>query len=278
MPRKSKPNNTLLPMFLIGGLDPNSPAMRHYKLVEGRYVQRPNEMMIGKVAAETYKVGSGDTLSLNGNRYKIVGISETGVAYEDAGAMLALREAQRLMGRPRAVTFMFVDVVDPAQTEAVLNVINRRFPEARASLSSEFAQSTNDLQQTEGMASAIRMLALIVGGIVVANTMIMSIFERTREIGTLRAVGWRRRRILGQILLESLFLCLVAATLGSLFGVGLLQLVTLAPGAGQFITATWSLEIFASAFVTAGILGILGGLYPAWRASKLEPAEALRYE
>ncbi len=75
-------------------------------------------------------------------------------------------------------------------------------------------------RQTLGMANAIRVLALIVGGIVVANTMIMSIFERTREIGTLRAVGWRKRRILGQIMLESLFLCLVAAALGSLFGLG----------------------------------------------------------
>ena len=267
-----------MPMFLLGGLDPNSPAMRHYKLVAGRYMQRPNEIVLGKVAAETYKVGIGDTLNLNDNRYKVVGITQTGTAYEDAGGMLALREAQRLMGRPRAVSFIFVDVKDPAQTQAVANVINTRFKEARASLSSEFAQSSNDLQTTQGMVSGIQALALIVGGIVVANTMIMSIFERTREIGTLRALGWRRRRILGQILLESLLLCLVAAVLGSLFGVGLLSLVTMAPGAGQFMSATWSPDIFLSAFVTAAVLGILGGLYPAWRATKLEPAEALRYE
>jgi ABC-type antimicrobial peptide transport system permease subunit len=267
-----------MPMFLVAGLDPNSPAMRHYKLVEGRYVQRPNEILLGKMAAKTYKVGVGDTLNVNDNRYKVVGISQTGTAYEDAGAMLALREAQRLMGRPRAVTFIFVDVKDPAQTESVMNVINTRFPEARASLSSEFAQSTNDLQTTEGMLAGIRALALIVGGIVVANTMIMSIFERTREIGTLRALGWRRRRILGQILLESLLLCLVSAVLGSLFGVGLLSLVTLTPGVGAFVSATWTPDVFVTAFITAAVLGILGGLYPAWRASKLEPAEALRYE
>jgi len=122
------------------------------------------------------------------------------------------------------------------------------------------------------------MLALIVGGIVVANTMIMSIFERTREIGTLRALGWRRRRILGQILLESLLLCLVAAVLGSLFGVLLMGSITMIPNVGSYLSATWNLQIFGSAFLTAGVLGILGGLYPAWRASKLEPAEALRYE
>lgn len=267
-----------MPMFLLGGLDPNSPAMRHYKLVEGRGVQRPNEILLGKVASETYKAEIGDTLDLNGNRYKVAGIFATGVAYEDAGGMLALREAQRLMGRPRAVTFIFVDVEDPAQTGAVIDAINRRFPAARASLSSEFAQSTNDLQTTEGMLAGIRALALIVGGIVVANTMIMSIFERTREIGVLRALGWRRRRILGQILLESLLLCLVSAVFGSILGVGLMTLATRAPGMGAFLSATWSADIFVSAFVTAGVLGVLGGLYPAWRASKLAPAEALRYE
>ena len=267
-----------LPMFLYGGLDPNSPAMQHYKLAEGRHVQRPNEIILGKIAAETYKAAVGDTLELLENRYKVVGIFETGVAYEDAGGMLAMREAQRIMGRPRAVTFIFADVKNPAQAQAVIDVINKRFPEARASLSSEFAQSTNDLQMTMGMASAIRMLALIVGGIVVANTMIMSIFERTREIGTLRAVGWRRRRILGQIMLESLFLCMVAAVLGSAIGVGFMTLITLAPSVGDFLSAKWNPEIFVSAFVTSAVLGIVGGLYPAWRASKLEPAEALRYE
>lgn len=267
-----------MPMFLFGGLDPTSPAMRHYRIVEGRSIQRPNEMILGKVAADNYKVKVGDTLSLNNNRYKIVGITQTGVAYEDAGGMLALREAQRLMGRPRAVTFIFVDVKDSAQTQQMVDLINKRFPEARASLSSEFAQNTNDLQMTMGMAAAIRYLALIVGGIVVANTMIMSIFERTREIGTLRALGWRRRRILGQILLESLLLCMVAAILGSAIGVGLMTLLTRIPNFGSYLSATWNTGIFVSAFVTAGVLAILGGLYPAWRASKLEPAEALRYE
>ncbi len=267
-----------MPMFLIGGLDPNSPAVRHYKLVEGRYMQRPNEMVIGQIAADTYTVGVGDSLDLNGNRYRIVGITATGVAFEDGGGMVALREAQRIMGRPRTVSFIFVDVNDPAQAEQVVAAINARFPEARASISSEFSQNTNDMQTTMGMLNAIQMLALFIGGIVVANTMIMSIFERTREIGTLRAVGWRRRRILSQVLLESLFLCLVSAVFGSAIGVASISLIAQAPLFGQFISATWSVQIFVSAFATAAVLGVLGGLYPAWRAGQLEPAEALRYE
>lgn len=271
-------SNSELPLFIISGLDPNSAAIAHYKLVEGHYVQRPNEMLIGKVAAETYKIALGDTMTLYDNRYKVVGVFETGVSFEDGGGMIALREAQRLLNRGRTVSFIFVDVQNPAQAQAVANAIDRRFPEARASLSSEFAQNTDDMQSMFAMVAAIRILAMLVGGIVVANTMIMSIFERTREIGTLRAVGWEARRILGQILQESLYLCGVAGVAGALFGVLLLSGLTLIPAAAQFVSPTWNVQTFVTAFGVAIVLGIVGGLYPAWRASQLRPVEALRYE
>ncbi len=267
-----------MPIFIVGGLEPDSPPMSHYKLVEGRYIRRPNEIMLGKIASETYKVGLGDTITLYNNRYKVVGITETGVSFEDSGGMLALQEAQRLLARPRSVTFIFVDVEEPAQAAALVEVINQRFPEARASLSSEFAQNTNDIQTTLAMTNAIHLLALTVGGIVVANTMIMSIYERTREIGTLRALGWRRRHILSQIVQESLYLCLFAGVMGALFAVLLLTAVSSIPGFTQIIRPSWNLEIFVSATGVVLLLGLLGGLYPAWRASRLQPVEALRYE
>jgi ABC-type antimicrobial peptide transport system permease subunit len=267
-----------MPMFLVGGIDQSSPAMAHFKLLEGRYIRRPNEIIIGKLAAETYKVAVGDTLALYENRYKIVGVFETGVTYEDGMGILALREAQRLLSRPRSITFIFVDVIEPAQAGAVVAAINRRFPEARASLSSEFAESTNDIQSTLAMTNAIRLLAAIVGGIVVANTMIMSIHERTREIGVLRALGWSRKRILRQILQESLYLCLLAALLGCVMGVALLSTATMLPEVSQFVALEWDLETFGAAIGVALLLGALGGLYPAWRASRLLPVEALRYE
>ncbi len=267
-----------LPFFMFGGLDPNSTAMRHYKLAEGRYIQRPNEIMLGKIAAETYKVGVGDTFAINENRYRVVGITETGNAFEDGGGTLALREAQRLLGRPRSVTFIFVDVKEPSQAQVVVEAINQRFPDARASQSSEFAQNTNDMESMRAMTDAIRMLAMIVGGVVVANTMIMAIYERTREIGTLRAVGWRRWRILSQIMQESLYLCLTAALFGSVLGVILLALLVRLPYMNGFLRAEWSAGTFLTATALALLLGLLGGIYPAWRASKLQPVEALRYE
>ncbi len=195
-----------------------------------------------------------------------------------AAASWPCRSRRTLLGRQRSVTFIFVDVKEPSQAPAVVAAIDKRFPEARASLSSEFAENTNDIQSTKAMTNAIRLLALLVGGIVVANTMIMSIYERTREIGTLRAVGWRQRRILNQIMQESLYLCLFAGILGSIFGVVVVTLIAMIPGANQFIAPAWSVGTFAVAIGVAVVLGLLGGLWPAWRASRLQPVEALRYE
>jgi ABC-type antimicrobial peptide transport system permease subunit len=267
-----------MPMFMLAGMDPNSAAMAHYKLVEGRAVSRPNEILIGKLAADNYKVGLGDVLTLYDNRYKIVGIYETGTAYEDGAGMLALREAQRLLGRPLSVSFIFVDVNKPSEAEVVRAALERRFPEAQVSLSSDFAQDSDTMAQMDAMTTAIGLLAMVVGGIVVANTMMMSIYERTREIGTLRALGWRKRRILGQVVQESLLLCLLAGLFGSILGVALVWLIGRVPVVSSYLTIRWEAAVFIRAVVLALAVGLIAGLYPAWRASRMQPVEALRYE
>ena len=211
--------------------------MAHYQLVEGRLLARPNEIMIGKTAAKNYKVGVGDTITLYDNRYKIVGLYETGVAYEDGGSVIALREAQRVLNRPRSVSFIFVDVVNPDDANAVRAALERRFPDAQASLSSQFAEDSDAKAQMDAFAAVIGILAMLVGGIVVANTMMMSIYERTREIGTLRALGWPKRSILSQVVQESLWLCLVAGVLGSVLGVVMLWGISKIPMADSMIMA-----------------------------------------
>jgi ABC-type antimicrobial peptide transport system permease subunit len=265
-------------MFMLAGMDPNSAAMAHYSLVEGRPIARPNEILVGRVAADNYNVGLGDVLTLYDNRYKIVGIYETGTAYEDGAGMLALREAQRLLGRPRSVSFIFVDVNKPSEAESVRATLERRFPEAQVSLSSEFAQDSDTMAQMDAMTAVIGLLAVVVGGIVVANTMMMSIYERTREIGTLRALGWRKRRILGQVMQESLMLCLLAGLFGSILGVAFVWLIGMVPGVNAYLTIRWDTQTFLRAVVLALAVGLVAGLYPAWRASRMQPVEALRYE
>jgi putative ABC transport system permease protein len=106
----------------------------------------------------------------------------------------------------------------------------------------------------------------------------MSIYERTREIGTLRALGWRKRRILGQVVQESLLLCLAAGLFGSILGVVLVWLVGRVPVVNAYLTIRWEASIFLQSVGLALAVGLVAGLYPAWRASRMQPVEALRYE
>ena len=127
------------------------------------------------------------------------------------------------------------------------------------------------------MTNAIVLMALIVGGIVILNTMIMTIYERTREIGTLRALGWQKRRILGMVVREAVLLSLLSGVVGIVLGMALTKLISLVPVA-SYLSAEYDLAIFVQTLAVTLVLGVLGGLYPAWRASRLSPVEALRYE
>ncbi|MFN3309694.1 MAG: ABC transporter permease, partial [Anaerolineales bacterium] len=131
---------------------------------------------------------------------------------------------------------------------------------------------------TEVMLNAISFLAIFVGGIGVLNTMLMAVFERTREIGVLRALGWRRRRVLGMILKEALVLGLLGGCAGIVVAFILAFGLNQSPLVGGLLTTVWEWDIFARALGVAITLGILGGIYPSYRATRLQPVEALRYE
>jgi putative ABC transport system permease protein len=120
----------------------------------------------------------------------------------------------------------------------------------------------------------IAAISLVVGGIGVMNIMLVSVTERTREIGLRKAVGAKRRAILMQFLIETLTLTFI----GGLIGIGLGWLVAAIVRAANLIEAVVTPDSILIAFVVTSVVGLLAGLYPAWRASRLRPIEALRYE
>ena len=264
--------------FILQGFAPNEYAIRRFTILEGEVINNNRQVMIGRMIAEALKKEVGDTMVLGGSRFRIVGIYESGVSWEEMGGILTLRDAQTFVGRPRKVTMYAVKVHDPLQAEAVVERINRQNPEAHAALSGDFVEQMPDMEASEGIMDGISILAIVVGGLGVLNTMLMAVLERTREIGVLRALGWRRRAVLIMIMNESLLLAMLGGVAGIGIAFGLTYLMGLAPMVGDVFSPVWEWDLFVRALFIALLLGLLGGVYPAFRATRLQPVEALRYE
>jgi ABC-type lipoprotein release transport system permease subunit len=265
-------------MFMLQGYVTNEAAIQRFQVAEGSPLTGNRQIILGRAMSTALKKGIGDTIELSGKRFRIVGIFETGVSWEEMGGVVTLRDAQAVMGKPRQVTMLAVKVKDLEQAQELVTQINQRSTSARADLTGEFVEQLPDMQYTNLIMNGISILAIFVGGLAVLNTMLMAVIERTREIGVLRAVGWRRRFVLTLILREALIL----GILGGAGGVGIAFLLTYVmqqlPGIGQALAPIWAWDVFIRALVVALLLGLAGGLYPAYRATRLQPTEALRYE
>ena len=156
-----------------------------------------------------------------------------------------------LFGKPRQVTMLYINVDDPQQAESIRQTIQSAFPEIAVAPSSEFVESGPEMQSMNAMMWAISAMAILVGGIGMANTMFMSVFERTREIGTLRALGWRRRRVLWAVLKESLVLGLIGVLIGVAFSALLSFILRLIPMWGEALMIILSAALLLQALIIA---------------------------
>ncbi len=267
--------------FSVTGIDSSKLSLVGIDSVNGSVFSNgsANEIIIGKTAAENINKTVGDTITLYGEEFKITGTFESGNFMTDMGGFTALNKLQNLTNSADSVSNIYVKVTDNANVTEVSTTIEDAYPgELSTTTAADQAGRMDDaLGSIETATWAISLLAIIIGGLGVINTMIMSVNERTREIGVLKAVGWKEKRILGMILGESIVLTLMAAVVGiivAVVGVELLSMFFL----GDSITPVLSLDTILRALGVAFGVGILGGLYPAYRASKLAPTEALRYE
>jgi ABC-type antimicrobial peptide transport system permease subunit len=264
--------------FIYRGLAPNEYSLQQENIIEGERLTNNHQILLGKMMADAMNKGVGDTVELSGSRFRVVGIYKTSTTWMEMGGIISLRDAQTMMGKSRKVSLYMVKIDNPAEAVMIVEEINASFPEVHASLTGEFAEEMPDMQTMDVMMATISFLAIAVGGMGVMNTMLMTVLERTREIGVLRALGWRSRRIMSMILQEAIWLGILGCLSGILIAFGLGSLVLKIPQIGEILTLTWEISIFTRAITIALLLGVLGGLYPAFRAVKLQPVEALRYE
>lgn len=269
------------PFFLLFGYEPGALPDEPIDLVSGRLLApaATHEALLGSEGAKDLGVEVGAQVELDRTQFEVVGIYRTGEKWRDSGAVVPLATAQQIASKTDVVTAVHVTVTAGADPHEVAVAIEREHPQlASLEEAADYGEVDQGFKILDAANLAISLLALGIGAIGVMNTMIMSVFERTREIGILRAVGWRGSRILRMIFLESLALCLIAAAIGIVFGVIASRAVLLVPAVSSFLVPSYSPDVFVRAIAVGVVVAMLGALYPAVRAVRLSPMEALRYE
>ncbi len=237
------------------------------------------EVMAGVLCAEALGLNVGQALTLAGGSYQVTGIFQTGSRLIDGGMILDLAEAQRLLGRDDTVNLVLVQAGSSANIAQVMAQVRERFPGLRAMASAEFSGSLRIFRMVHTLARTIMVIALFGCLLIVTNTLLMAVAERTREIGILMAIGWKPYLVLRMLGAESLALCLLGAGLGNVLGLVILRLLNHSRSIGfGWIPVDIAPRAMVASFVIAAVVAIVALAWPAVVVLRLQPAEALRHE
>lgn len=269
---------------VLQGLDPAGATIRDLQLTAGRTVQpgEKNVVLLGRILAENLAKAIGDKVEIyEGETFDVVGIYDRQNIFENGAMIVPLSELQRMLGQEGLVTAFNVTVARPVDPEVVAGVaakIEGLGAGLSAMATEEYVATDNRIRGASAMAWSTSAIALVIGAIGMLNTMIVAVFERTGEIGILRAIGWRKSRIVQMILLESSLLCLAGAVVGTGLALLMTYLLSRAPATAGLVSANVAPQVIAQGFVIALMIGLLGASYPAFRAARLTPTTALRHE
>jgi putative ABC transport system permease protein len=245
--------------------------------------------LIGSEIAEDLYPGDdplGKNIKINGVNFKVVGVMEsagsTMLGSNDTRVFVPFTTAQRLQQQSR-ISQVNIGVASPEQVEEVKEYLTEQLVDKYGS--TDYFSIFDQTQLLSTLSDATAMLAvlvggiagisLVVGGIGIMNIMLVSVTERTREIGIRKAIGAKKRHILSQFLVESIVISCVGGLIGIGIGVGL----TKAAGAlVESLSGNVSMDVVTIAFGFSAAIGVIFGVYPANKAANLNPIDALRYQ
>jgi putative ABC transport system permease protein len=267
------------------------------KIDEGRFIEKEDsfDIMIGSqyktVFSKPVKVG--DKIKLNGHDFNVVGILKTiGNPSDDQSIYLPFKTAQEFFSTNDRVDEIFIQIDAGSNITSVADKVEVKLRKFRGV--TEKTQDFSILTPEELLSSigtilniitaflaGIAAISLIVGGIGIANTMYTSVLERTREIGTLKAIGAKNKDILTIFLIESGLLGLVGGIIGVIIGIAIGELtgyIAVVYLATNLLRPAFPAYLIIGSLLFSFLIGSASGFFPALQAAKLRPVEALRYE
>ncbi|MGA2570712.1 MAG: FtsX-like permease family protein [Terracidiphilus sp.] len=243
------------------------------------------EVLLGDLLASNLNKKVGDILPIQGTTFTVVGIFHGGTALEAGAVILPLDQMQMISSMQGKVTAFHVRLRPTPANESYDHYVKRAqaaieavLPGTKAVPAAERAANNQIVDLAHSVAWGTSLIALLVGILGIANTMAMSVFERTREIGILRALGWKGRHVILLILTEATVLGIAGGLLGIAVGWGALGMLSTLPQTAAVVSPSVSPYHLLESLFIAIASGLAAGAYPAWRAAQLSPVEALRYE
>jgi putative ABC transport system permease protein len=267
-------------MIMVSGREWGGFAWGNLKLVSGRMPNDAQEkaVVLGRTAAEVLKKKVGDPIQIETAELKVVGIVDGNAWVENGSVILSLPLLQEITGdqdRINVIDVRLTPGTSRPDVQRLCEQIDQLIPEARAIVASENLNQSEISRIVGAMSWSTSLLAVLVGVLGVMNTMLMNVFERTPEICVLLALGWKRRRIVELVLWESAILGLLGGIIGVFIGVLGVRLLGATPSIRGLLEPDIGMRLLAVSVAIAIVVGVVSGLYPAWRSSKVTPSQAL---
>jgi putative ABC transport system permease protein len=268
---------------IVYGRPETSFEMESLEMTQGRkFKGEQPEILLGELLAENLGRHIGDKIDIQGQPFQIVGIFR-GSAFETGGAVLPMKQLQRLADLGDKVTAFHVKLRPPLPGESAGDHIQRArvaiesaCPGLKAVAARDRANNNQIVTLARSIAWGTSLIALLISILGIANTMAISVFERTKDIGVLRALGWKRLRIIRLILMESATLGVVGGAGGLGAGWAVLKVLAFVPPIASIAATSMPMRHASAALGISLLSGVAAGLMPAFHASRLSPVEALR--